>query len=67
MQLHQFLRYIHTGTGILLFDIQGVEILRVRDKDQIPVDLYEYNVTDITLGCFDQPGQRYCLYIGLEK
>lgn len=47
MQLHQLLRYISSGTPILIFDIEGVEICNVYDKEDINVDLYEYIIFEV--------------------
>ena len=47
MQLHQLLRFIKSGTPIVLFDIMGVEICNVRTKEDINIDLYEETIHDI--------------------
>lgn len=67
MQLYQLLRYIHLGTPIVIFDIQGIEIIKVRDKTLLPIDLYEYTLLDMCLGYFDENNSKIGLYITIEK
>lgn len=48
MTLFQILRFITIGTPICIFDIMGVEICDVSNKNDIPIDLLEYEVQEIT-------------------
>ena len=65
MELHQLLRFITDSCAILLFDLKGHTICKTRSKHNIPIDLYEYLVLEITVG----PDDLYnrALYITLEK
>lgn len=67
MQLHQLLRHITDGTMIMLFDLKGNNILKVRSKLDISIDLYEYDVLEFTVGPFDNYYNKWGLYITLQK
>ena len=67
MQLHQLLRYIHDAVPIILFDIKDKQICSVRSKENIDVDLYEYDIFEIALGESNIKGCKSSLYITLQK
>lgn len=50
MQLYQFLRHFSSGFWIVLFDLNGNQLLQVRTKEDIHTDYYEYDVMEISLG-----------------
>lgn len=50
MQLHQLLRTIAVNVPIIILDIEGIEICRIKSKTEVPLDLYEYSVMLISLG-----------------
>lgn len=65
MELHQLLRFVTDGCAILLFDLKGRNICKTRSKHNIPINLYEYLVLEITVGSDDLYNKA--LYITLEK
>lgn len=67
MQLHQFLRYIHDAVPIMIFNLKDVCICSVRDKSNINVDLYEYDILDVDLGPSNIKGCNSAIYITLQK
>lgn len=67
MQLHQLLRHIVPGTAILIFDLEGNLVERVRTKSAINIDLYEYDICEIASGPADIPGVISAIYITLVK
>lgn len=67
MQLHQLLRFIHTGCPISIFDLQGIEIFKCRDKDSIPQELFEYDVLDFTAGWRDLNTRESAIFIMIQK
>lgn len=67
MQLHQLLRFCVFDIPILLFDINGIEICKVRSKTDIHVDLYEYDILEINIGIIDLRTHEYGLIITLQK
>lgn len=67
MQLHQFLRHVKDNVSIMIFNLNDVCICSVRDKGNINIDLYEYDILDISLGPSNITGCNYAIYITLEK
>lgn len=67
MQLHQFLRYIHDAVPIMIFNLKDICISSVRDKTNIDIDLYEYDILDINIGPSNLKGCNSAIYITLEK
>jgi len=67
MKLFQLLMLVHSGCGILLFDINGVEIFRCRDKEAVPIELNEYDVLEISANWRDLKTKESALYITLQK
>lgn len=67
MQLHQLLRIITSNTFIVLFNMSGEIILRVKTKKDIPVDLYEYDIFLISCGQYVENTLQNSLYIMLQK
>ena len=47
MQLHQILMLIPSCIPIIVFDSVNIEICRVYSKDEINIDLYEYDIATI--------------------
>ena len=50
MQLHQLLRYVHDAVPIMIFDLKDHQICSVRSKENINIDLYEYDILELALG-----------------
>lgn len=67
MELHQLLRHIRSETAICLFDIEGICICQVGTKEDISIELYDYNVQDLSTGISYVSGHSSCLYITIEK
>lgn len=68
MKLHQFLRLLQAYNPVCLFDIAGVGICQVKTKEEIPIDLYDYDILDINIGLVENiVGKRSCLYITIQK
>lgn len=68
MTLYQFLRFFQSGKAIIIFDIAGVCICSVATKEDIPSDLYGYDLLNIDLGIINKVmGQRACQYITIQK
>ena len=68
MEIHQLLRHIKAGTPICIFDIAGVCIRQVATKEDISVDLYEYNILDIGVGtAYIYNNKKSCIYITIQK
>lgn len=41
---------VHSGMNIIIFNLNGIQILEVRDKDSISTELYDYDVMEINVG-----------------
>ena len=67
MQLHQLLRYTHDNVPLVIFDLKGKQITSVRTKQNIDVNLYEYDVLELALGKSDVKGCDSAIYITLVK
>ena len=67
MQLHQLLRYIHNNVAIMIFDLSGIQIASVRTKQNISLDLYEYEVLEINQGYSNVAGCNHAIYITIVK
>lgn len=68
MTLYQFLRFFQSGKAIIIFDIAGVCICSVATKEDIPSDLYGYDLLNIDLGIINKfMSQRACQYITIQK
>ena len=67
MQLHQLLRYVHDAVPIMIFDLKDHQICSVRSKENINIDLYEYDILELALGDSNVKGCKSALYITLQK
>lgn len=68
MQLYQLIRHISSGFWIVLFDLNGNQLLQVRTKEDINISYYEYDVLEISLGRVDTNRiSESALYITLVK
>ena len=67
MPLHQFLRIMNNNTPVVLFDISGSVIIKVSSKQDIPIDLYEYDVFQVSCGTFGGDTSKQAVHIMLEK
>jgi len=69
MKLYQFLRKFQSGVPICIFDIAGICICQVESKQDIPLDLYDYDILDISVGIVEylMIDKRACQYITIEK
>ena len=69
MELHQILRMINVDTPIVLVDLQGISICKVRSKNEIHYDLYEQTVWEISVcaNYFEFYGILTCIKITLKR
>jgi len=68
MKLHQFLRHLQSANYVCIFDIDGISICQVKSKEDIPQDLYDYDILEIGSGIIETVmGKRSCFYITIQK
>ena len=68
MELHQLLRHVKIGTPICIFDIAGVCICQAATKENISIELYEYNILDIGIStAYIYNNKRSFIYITIQK
>ena len=63
MKLHQLLRLIHSGMNIIIYNLKGIPIVSVRDKESISTDLYDYDVIEINVGLKDIKNKESAFFI----
>lgn len=66
MKLHQLLRIIHNGTNISIYNLKGVPIVSVRDKDTISTELYDYDVLEVTTIIREEKNKQAMLVITIQ-
>ena len=68
MKLHQLLRFIQSANPVCIFDIAGINICQVKSKEEIPTDLYEYDILELAVGLNGTVlGKTSCFYITIQK
>lgn len=67
MELYELLRHIKADNAIILFDLNGDELMSVPRKEKIPLDLYEETVVQLESGPGNDSSHMSSLYITLVK
>ena len=66
MKLYQLLLLVASGIGIILFDCNGVQLFKCRNKDSIPIQFNEYEVLSLSANWRDLDTKESALYITLQ-
>lgn len=67
MKLHQLLRQLRSENAVVILDTQGIIVCKECKKDNIDIDLYEYNVIEFGSAISEFYDIKSCIFIIIDK